>query len=261
KFRLVDQLYDNEPIVAGPNGINMTLVYEQLLDNFLLKFVNNGLPKQQDQIRRFLLKDVPTTTWIEDTMEHQNERERTLARNISASMGAAGALIPSVSISNAGMMFDISNKSTVNGEMLNRIELSELLMNEYLYAKQDWELERDGLINQATESQRALNAVTRQLAHITATRQAQLASKYSDAVVRGYSHSIRQYMGYMDIASPAEALQDAKDALREAAMSSLDGSMNVYPVQLLPIDWAKGLSTSFTMEDLTQDPDLVLSQI
>ncbi|KAK7006414.1 hypothetical protein R3P38DRAFT_3602598 [Favolaschia claudopus] len=101
------------------------------------------------------------------------------------------------------------------------------------------------------ESQRALNDLTRQLAHITDTRQAQLASKYSDAV----------YMGYLDIASPAEALQDAKDSLREAAMSSLDGSMKVYPVQLTPLDWFSGLSTSFTLEDLTLNPEIIRTQI
>jgi hypothetical protein len=55
--------------------------------------------------------------------------------------------------------------------------------------------------------------------------------------------------------------QNAKDSLREAAMSSLDGSMKVYPVQLSPIDWFEGLSTSFTMEDLTQDPEVIPMQI
>ncbi|KAJ7214364.1 hypothetical protein GGX14DRAFT_563184 [Mycena pura] len=131
------------------------------------------------------------------------------------------------------------------------------------YAKQHWKLERDALINQATQwgrlSQRAFSALTRQLAHITdTTRQAQLASKYSDAVVRGYSHTIRQYMGYMDIASDAETLQDANwDSFREAFMSSLDGSimMNGYLVQLTPLDWFESLLTSFTMEDLTQNTD------
>jgi hypothetical protein len=44
-------------------------------------------------------------------------------------------------------------------------------------------------------------------------------------------------------------------------MSSLDGSMKVYPVQLSPIDWFEGLSTSFTMEDLTQDPEVIPMQI
>lgn len=46
-------------------------------------------------------------------------------------------------------MHDISSKGT--GDTLNRIELSQLLTNEYLYAKQDWEEERDSLIRQASQ--------------------------------------------------------------------------------------------------------------
>ena len=44
-------------------------------------------------------------------------------------------------------------------------------------------------------------------------------------------------------------------------MSSLDGSLKVYPVQMSPIDWFEALSTSFTAEDLTQDPALLKQQI
>ncbi|KAK6980654.1 ZnMc domain-containing protein [Favolaschia claudopus] len=273
EFRLVDQLYDVAPNVGGPNGTNLSIVYEQLLNNLLPKYVDNGLAQQQDQIRQWMIKDVPMTQWVGDIMQRQQTREQSLAQAIADSTSSAGTAAPTADPSDAtkppaGMMFGIANKSTKNGETLNRIELSELLMNEYLYAKQDWEVERDRLIRQASqgdigtpESQRALNDLTRQLAHITDTRQAQLASKYSDAVVRGYSHTIRQYMGYLDIASPAEALQDAKDSLREAAMSSLDGSMKVYPVQLTPLDWFAGLSTSFTLEDLTLNPEIIRTQI
>jgi hypothetical protein len=49
--------------------------------------------------------------------------------------------------------------------------------------------------------------------------------KYADAVVHGYC---RQHMGYMDIKTLAETLHDAKDALREFTMNSLDGSMKVF---------------------------------
>ncbi|KAJ7182514.1 hypothetical protein C8R43DRAFT_1144573 [Mycena crocata] len=274
EFRLVDQLYDSATNVGGPNGTNLSIVYEQMLNNLLPKYVENGLAEQQDSIRQWLMKDVPMTQWIGDIMARQQAREQSLATAIAVSMGTnsptAGESTNGAPVSGLapGAMFDISGKSTTNGEMLNRIELSELLMNEYLYAKQDWEVERDGLISKASEadlgtseSQKALNALTRQLAHITDTRQAQLASKYADAVVRGYSHNVRQYMGYLDISNPAEALQDAKDSLREAAMSSLDGSMKVYPVQLTPLDWFAGLSTSFTLEDLTQDPGVIRLQI
>ncbi|KAF7344143.1 ZnMc domain-containing protein [Mycena venus] len=276
EFRLVDQLYDLAPNVGGPNGTNLSIVYEQLLNNLLPKYVENGLAKQQDQIRGWLMKDVPMSQWVSDIMKRQQAREQALADAVAVSMGTksastspTGPVTPTPASALApGIMFDVSSKPTTNGETLNRIELSELLMNEYLYAKQDWEVERDALISQASqadlgtpESQKALNDLTRKLAHITATRQAQLAAKYSDAVVRGYSHTVREYMGYLDIASPAEALQNAKDSLREAAMSSLDGSMKVYPVQLSPIDWFEGLSTSFTMEDLTQDPEVIRMQI
>ncbi|KAJ7487013.1 hypothetical protein FB451DRAFT_1554137 [Mycena latifolia] len=275
EFRLVDQLYDVAPNVAGPNGTNLSIVYEQLLNNLLPRYVENGLAKQQDQIRQWLMKDVPMSQWIKDIMKRQQDREQKLADAVAISMGtkpvtpATGTVVPSpASVLAPGVMFGVASKPTTNGETLNRIELSELLMNEYLYAKQDWEVERDGLISQAgqadlgtPESQKALNDLTRKLAHITATRQAQLAAKYSDAVVRGYSHTVREYMGYLDIASPAEALQNAKDSLREAAMSSLDGSMKVYPVQMSPLDWFEGLSTSFTMEDLTQNPEVIRMQI
>jgi hypothetical protein len=141
-------------------------------------------------------------------------------------------------------------------------------MMEYLEAKQKWELERDAMIEEAMgidpstpESQRKLNNLTRKLAHITAVREAQLSAKYSDAVIRGFSHNVREYMGYMDMKSSAEFLQEAKDSLREAAMSSLDGSLKVYPVQMTPINWWQGLSTNFTLEDLTQNPDLIKNQI
>ncbi|KAJ7235845.1 hypothetical protein C8J57DRAFT_1571489 [Mycena rebaudengoi] len=274
EFRLVDQLYDLAPNVGGPNGTNLSIVYEQLLNNLLPKYVENGLAKQQDQIRQWLMKDVPMSQWIRDIMARQKAREAALANAVAVGMGEKSApdeetdpATPTPSNMPArGIMFDVSSKGS--SETLNRIELSELLMNEYLYAKQDWEIERDALISQASqadvgspESQKALNELTRKLAHITATRQAQLAAKYSDAVVRGYSHTVREYMGYLDIASPAEALQNAKDSLREAAMSSLDGSMKVYPVQMTPLDWFQGLSTSFTMEDLTQDPEIIRTQI
>ncbi|KAJ6449458.1 hypothetical protein C8R45DRAFT_1084236 [Mycena sanguinolenta] len=266
EFRLVDQLYDVAPNVGGPNGTNLSIVYQQLLNNLLPIYVDNGLAQQQDQIRDWLIKDVPMTPWVADIMQRQQFREQSLAQAIANTTGTTTSTMGTKDQApGAGVMFGIANKA---GETLNRIELSELLMNEYLYAKQDWEVERDGLITQATradvgtpEAQRALNDLTRRLAHITDTRQAQLSAKYADAVVRGYSHTIRQYMGYLDIATPAEALQDAKDSLREAAMSSLDGSMNIYPIQLTPLDWFAGLSTSFTLEDLIQNPEVIRQQI
>ncbi|KAH8817664.1 hypothetical protein DL96DRAFT_393469 [Flagelloscypha sp. PMI_526] len=277
EFRLVDQMYDIQDRVGGPNGINLSIVYEEVLNNLVPIPRTNQLPQQQSQIRQWLLKPVEINDWIQGIIDRQTARETALAaelalaRKTQAEEDAKALLPPTTDTSSDAPPSNALDPSVVDSsgkKTITRIELSEILMNDYLYAKQDWELERDALIRQASqadlgtpESQKALNDLTRKLSHITAVRQAQLAAKYSDAVVRGFSHNIREYMGYMDIMSPAEALQNAKDALRESAASSLDGSMKVYPVQLSPQDWWQGLSTSFTLEDLTEDVFLIRNQI
>ncbi|KAH8099644.1 hypothetical protein BXZ70DRAFT_942722 [Cristinia sonorae] len=261
EFRLTDQLYDVAEVVSGPNGNSLSQAYTTVLNNLLPIFRNNGLAAQQDQIRQWLLREVKTSTWVREIIDRQHTRDTD--DSVDDSEVDAGG----TQTNGDGPAFAISNKLSEDGTV-NRMELSNALMQEYLMAKQAWEVERDAMIEEAlqlklgtTESSAALNTLTRRLAHTTAAREAQLAAKYSDVVVRGYTHNVREYVGYLDVRTSAEALQDAKDSLREAAMSSLDGSLNVYPVQMTPIDWFESLSTSFTLEDLTQDPDLIYQQI
>ncbi|CAL1713901.1 unnamed protein product [Somion occarium] len=229
KFRLVDQLYEVTEIIGAPNSLNLFIIYDEILNNLLPAFQSPELSKQQNEIQKWLLKKVKAQPWIIKLLETQQSRHSLQKK---APQGAASAL--------SKPTFAISNKLTEE-KKINHLELSTALYEEYLYAKQIWELET--------------------LAHTTAVRQAQLVSKWGDAIVRGYYHNVREYMGYMDIKSASEALQDAKDSLREAAMSSLDGAMKVYPVQLSPIDWFEGLSTSFTMEDLTENSEVIKQQI
>ncbi|KAJ7870647.1 hypothetical protein B0H14DRAFT_3573861 [Mycena olivaceomarginata] len=241
EFRLVDQLYAVDDTVAGPNGMNLSIVYEQLLNNLLPKFVKSGLRKQQSAVRQWLMKDVEVSEWLKDVVENQKKREEELQEAVAASkdqklLTAVTPGGPKAPEPPRGIMYDLSQKKLEekHANKLTRLEVSQVLTNEYLYAKQSWELERDMLINNASrgdlgtkESKKALDEVTRQLAHITATRPGTACS------------------------------QDAKDALRESSSSSMDGSMKIYPVQLSPLDWFEGLSTSFTLEDLTQDPDMI----
>ena len=260
EFRLVDQFYNVGQVIGAPNGISLSAVYEQCLNNLIpgvpLSAIN--FQKQQSQIRDWLLKDVPTSGWVKDLITAQHTTGS--PGDASSSSGPAGAArtVNSSSAIDSKPQFAIANKLSDDNKV-NRMELSQALTEEYLAAKQAWELERDDMIKTAKGED--LDALTRRLAHITAIRESQLASKYADAVVRGYSHVIRQYLGYMDIKTPAETLQDAKDSLRESAMSSLDGSMKVYPVQMMPIDWFQSLSTSFTMEDLTINADVIAQQL
>ncbi|RUP50760.1 hypothetical protein BC936DRAFT_137781 [Jimgerdemannia flammicorona] len=55
-------------------------------------------------------------------------------------------------------------------------------------------------------------------------------------------------------------LEDARVTLRDSEKLALSGSGKVYPVDFTPRDWAKGLSTNFLPEDLTQDPDSLEQQ-
>lgn len=64
-------------------------------------------------------------------------------------------------------------------------------------------------------------------------------------------------MDYKDIRTLAETLHDVKDALHEFIMNSLDGSMKIYPVQMVPVDWFQSRSTSLAMEDLTINADVI----
>jgi hypothetical protein len=52
-----------------------------------------------------------------------------------------------------GIMYDLSHKklNQRDASTLTRLEVSEVLTNEYLYAKQSWELERDMLTNNASQ--------------------------------------------------------------------------------------------------------------
>ena len=242
EFRLVDQLYDVGQVVGGPNGSNLSIIYDEILNNLVPGFDSSqaNLAKQQDKIRKWLLKDVPAAPWVKDLLEEQHQRVGTSTPNDSDGL------------------FAVANKLTKEGKV-NRMELAEALMEEYLTAKSAWELERDKMIRETKPEN--MDDLTRTLAHITSVREAQLSAKYADAVVLGYSHTIRQYLGYMDIASPAEMLQDAKDSFRESSSSSLDGSMKVYPVQMSPVDWFQGLSTSFSLEDLMPNSDMIQMEI
>jgi len=255
EFRLTDQLYNVGKVVNVPNGLNLSIVYERCLNNLVPSPQQTAIARRQDQVRKWLMTEVPITGWVKDLISSQRTRPKASDAAVSPETSRAyRAISAPSSVKSLKPAFPVSNKLTEEGRV-NRMELAGTLMIEYLKAKQAWELERDELIL-AVKSDKT-DAATRRLSHVTAIREGQLASKYADAVVRGYSHTVRQYLGYLDIKSAAELLQDAKDALRNSASSSLDGSMMVYPVQLQPIDWFQGLSTNFTVEDLFMNSDLI----
>ena len=89
------------------------------------------------------------------------------------------------------------------------------------------------MINNARVKSEDMEGVTRKPAYITSILGHSLLPN-----TRMLSLAVTRipYLGYMGIKSPAEMLQDAKDAFREAATSSLDDALNIYPIQTSPID-------------------------
>jgi hypothetical protein len=67
-------------------------------------------------------------------------------------------------------------------------------------------------------------------------------------------------LGFLDSASPSERLAQAKGNARSSVRRSLDGSMDVYPVQFQPSNWFRALSPNFSPKDLTLDPDYLTLQ-
>lgn len=119
EFRLVDQLYDVGQVVGAPNGSNLSIIYQEILNNLVPGFDSSqaNLAKQQDKIRQWLLKDVPAAPWIKDLIEERHQRAGT-SSTPDASNGS----------------FAVANKLTEDGKV-NRMELAEALMEEYLTAK------------------------------------------------------------------------------------------------------------------------------
>jgi hypothetical protein len=257
EFRLTDELFDVGKIVSAPNGKSLSLVYEQALNNLVPKYQNDALRAQRERIRSWLLSKVdgPATGHAEaggsgsrmfslSTSESGNQPEGRIygMQHFGELMGSDGAStsrtqMPRSTIPSSGKMRDMRAGSTPPS--MSRIEFSQVLMLDYLQQRMDWELTRDKMMRKAMESgdTSKLEQVTRLLAHITAVHESRLSAKYGDVVVRGHLHTVREYLGYLDVKSTAESLQAAKDSLRESAMSSVYGSRIIYPVLMSPVDW------------------------
>ena len=162
-LRLVDQLYNVSEAVATPNGHNLVPSHEN--DSRIME-------RQQDWIRCWLMNDVPASGWVKDLIESQHA---SLAVAVGSSVVATEVC------------------SQAYGKV-NRMELAEVLMEEYLAEKQVWVLEPNNMIRNACAKDEDMKDVTSQLAHVTSIPEAQLVAKLADAVVRRDSYTIHQYM-------------------------------------------------------------------
>ena len=143
---------------------------------------------------------------------------------------------------------------------VSRMDAYHLLSQRYLDAKTAWGEEKNAMLVAARDSDPAereekTDEYAKFLATVAPAKEAMLESLFNDLVVRGYYHKVRSLLGYLDVPSPAEALEDSRQRMRSSSLSSLDESETVYPVQFQPADWFKGLSTDFKSEDLLLQPE------
>lgn len=276
EFRLTDELYNLGPIVGGPNGQSLSNNYVKVLNSLVPSYEGIEARKQRELMRSWLLAEThpDEAAFISDS--------RLVVPNLNGSAvsqladgsgvqistnGTADQVLPdqggastNASLNAAkGALRGVEATGMTDARLMTRMEFSNTLTMEYLGAKQKWELDRDAQMQEAEAKNdpKEMEKLTRKLAHITGTQNAILSNKYANAVVRGHTHTVRELLGHLDIRTTAEMLQDAKDALRESALSSLYTASSVYPVQMEPTDWFQALDTGFTIEDLSQTPELM----
>jgi hypothetical protein len=172
-----------------------------------------------------------------------------------------------------------NDDSRAGPRVASRMEVCQKLMLEYLEASSAWKTAHSKLIQDAmhvhTDGRlQMLEDAARVIANTASVENSKLSAKYADVVVRGHLHTVRECLAQLDIKSTAEFLQDAKDSLRESAMSSLYGASRVLPVIMVclfintitlrpeadmqtPMDWAEGLDTTFDPQDVSADPAII----
>jgi hypothetical protein len=84
---------------------------------------------------------------------------------------------------------------------------------------------------------------------------------YNDAVVQGLLHEVMTILGYLNISTPAEELEKAKQNMRACARKSTDASMVIYPVQFQPNNWHLALRPNLRPIDLTMSADVLLADL
>ena len=79
-------------------------------------------------------------------------------------------------------------------------------------------------------------------------------------MVRGHYHEVLTLLGFLNVASPSEALENTKQKMRSSLRRSLDGSTDIYPVQFQPSDWFKALRPNLSPKDLTMATDSLVAE-
>ena len=133
---------------------------------------------------------------------------------------------------------------------MSRMAMARELYDEFLERRNEWYSTK----NRVYEEYRArddLDGYANWLSSEGLVQEEQISNFYNDAVVRGHYHEVLTLLGFLNVSSPSEALENTKQKMRSSLRRSLDGSTDVYPVQFQPSDWFKSLRPNLSPKDLT----------
>ena len=145
---------------------------------------------------------------------------------------------------------------------LSRMAMAKELYREYLEKRNAWYSEKDKEYNEskAGTGEKDLDSYARWVSSVGLVKEEELNNYFNDAIVRGHYHEVLTLLGFLNVASPAEVLEQTKQKMRASIRRSLDGSSDIYPVQFQPSDWFKGLRPNISPKDLTMATDSLLAE-
>lgn len=222
EFRLTNGLLDVARIVGGTNGEQLSEVYNSALNQLVPSYSNESSSYQGDK--------ETLRSWLLETITAEYDDDAGNATSITAT----------------------------------RVEVYAALSERYERALASWGEKKNAVLGTAeadADRTTELEKYSRWLVREAPAMQAELEAKFADLVVKGYYHEVREAIASLDITTPGEALERSKAHMRASGWSSMDESMTIYPVQLQPADWFRGLTTDFQAEDLLLDPALMQSQL
>ncbi|MDO5559630.1 MAG: hypothetical protein Q4F95_08545 [Oscillospiraceae bacterium] len=141
----------------------------------------------------------------------------------------------------------------------SRMKFCQKLYLYYLEQKVNWDQEKYDKNREANKNS-TLDEYAAWLATTAWTKDKELEGLFNDAIVRGFYHEIMTILGFLDIASPAERLQNVKRNTRTSVRRSVTDSGDVLPVSLQPSDWFRALTPNYSPKDLAMDVDFLTTQ-
>eukprot|EP00808_Paulinella_micropora_P002752 g22877.t1 len=152
----------------------------------------------------------------------------------------------------------------VPGSNLTLMEHHAQFVQQYNAVRDKWEEILSDLKNDASGAvgQEARTRIASTIVLKNDLAQTEMDNAWRALVVQGYHHEVQSALSLLDVDSPGQLLQEAKDRMRNSGVTSLDGSETIYPVTLQPANWAElMLNSSYQAVDLLMDAEEVLAQV